>query len=174
MAQNPLWQKLDGGDRRSLGRVDEVIADVLADPALFPPLIDGMTADNPPIRMRSADAMEKLTLAHPGWLSPYKARLLDEVARVEQQEVRWHVAQLIPRLALKTAERRNAVQILEAHLNDPSKMVRTFAMQALAELAEQDVALRPSVIEQLQKLARTGSPAMRSRGRKLLARLSNR
>jgi hypothetical protein len=44
-------------------------------------------------------------------------------------------------------------------------------MQALADIAAQDDALRPAIVAQLEALTRTGSPAMQSRGRKLLARL---
>lgn len=42
--------------------------------------------------------------------------------------------------------------------------------EALADLAEQDPALRPEIIAKLETLTATGSPAMRNRGRKLLDR----
>jgi hypothetical protein len=45
-------------------------------------------------------------------------------------------------------------------------------MQALADLAEDDATLRPRVVRLLEDLTRTGSPAMKSRGRKLLDRLN--
>jgi hypothetical protein len=44
-------------------------------------------------------------------------------------------------------------------------------MQALADLAMGDEQLRGRVLPLLRELASTGTPAMRSRGRKLLARL---
>jgi hypothetical protein len=171
---NPLLQKLEGGDRRSVGRVDEVVAKVLADLALFPVLIDGMLDSNPLIRMRAADAATKVVEksgVQP--LQPYKTKLLNEIAPIPQQEVRWHVAQLISRLDLTPAETGQAVAILESYLNDKSKIVKTFAMQTLADLAEREAALRPRVLAQLEHLTATGSPAMQSRGRKLLARLTN-
>lgn len=168
---DPMLEKLTGGDRRSIGRVDEVIADVLADPGLFDALFWGMVADDPLVRMRAADAVEKITVDRPAWLAPYKEALLTEVAVCEQQEVRWHVAQLLPRLALSPAERRQALAILQSYLSDQSKIVKTFAMQALADLAMQEPALKPEVIPVLKELTATGSPAMRSRGRKLLKML---
>ena len=64
-----------------------------------------------------------------------------------------------------------AVAILHGFLDDDSRIVRTFAMQALADLAEDDEQLRRQVLPLLAELTRTGTPAMRSRGRKLLARL---
>jgi hypothetical protein len=63
------------------------------------------------------------------------------------------------------------VEILAEYLTDTSKIVKTFSMQTLADIAAQDSELRGPIIERLERLTRTGSPAMKSRGRKLLARL---
>lgn len=171
---NDLLKKLAGGDRRSIGRSDEVVAEVLASPAQFPLIFEGLLNDDPLIRMRAADAVEKITARHPGYLQPYKNQLITQVARINQQEVRWHVAQMLPRLEWSEAERAQVVEILLAYLNDASSIVKTFAMQALADLAEQDDRLRPQVIPLLEELTQTGSPAMQSRGRKLLRRLGHK
>lgn len=151
--------------------VVEVVAAALADPRLFGDLVEGMLVDDPLIRMRAADAVEKITADHPEYLRPYKQMILNRIAKIDQQEVRWHVAQLLSRLPLNRAERRRAVKILNDYLNNESRIVKTFAMQALADIAEQDSRLRPAIIRQLKRLTRTGSPAMKSRGRKLIAKL---
>jgi hypothetical protein len=169
---NPILKKLAGTDRRSTGRSDEVVDEVLASPTLFDAVFEGMLADDPVLRMRAADAVEKITAQHPEYLRPYKNKLIRRVARIDQQEVRWHVAQMFSRLDLTRAERRVVVDILAEYLKDESKIVKTFSMQALADMAEQDAELRPSIVMQLQELTRTGSPAMQSRGRKLLAKLA--
>jgi hypothetical protein len=171
---HPLLQKLDGTDRRSIGRVDEVIHEVLSEPRLFSVVFDGMLADNPVVRMRCADAIEKITRHHPEYLLPFKERLIQQVAKVEQQEVRWHTAQLFSRLALSRAERRAVYAILSGFLSDESKIVKTFAMQALADIAERDTELRMPIVKRLRELTRTGSPAMRSRGRRLLIKLGRK
>ncbi len=168
---NAVLQKLTGGDRRSIGRSDEVVAEVLAEPSLFGPLFEGFFHSDPLIRMRSADAIEKITRQHPAYLQPYKTQLIGQVAQNDQQEVCWHVAQLFSRLELTPAERQAVLQILSTYLNHSSKIVKTCAMQALADLAEQDAALRPGIVARLETLITGGSPAMQSRGRKLLARL---
>jgi len=162
---------LKGGDRRSIGRVDEVLREVLAHPELFSHLVAGIADDDPLVRMRAADAVEKLTAVHPQWLVPHKAALLGSLAAIQQQEVRWHIAQMLPRLPLAGNEKRRAVRILLSYLNDESRIVKTFAMQALADLARQDSRLRTKVVRLLTDLTRSGSPAMRSRGRKLLTDL---
>jgi HEAT repeat protein len=171
---HPLLQRLQGGDRRSIGKSREVVNRVLADPELFGIVFGGMTDDDPLVRMRSADAAEKIAALRPDLLQSYKRRLLREVAPIEQQEVRWHVAQLISRIKLSRTERRIAVEILSRYLKDDSRIVRTFALQGLADLAVQDAYLRPGIVRTLKRLTRTGSPAMRSRGRKLLQKLDTK
>jgi hypothetical protein len=169
-----LLRKLEGGDRRSIGRVPEVVAEVLDDPSLLAAVFDGMLSHDPIVRMRSADAVEKISAKHPDYLRPFKAVLIQQVARSQQQEVRWHVAQMLPRLDLGPEERASAVDILLGYLEDKSKIVKTFSMQALADLAEGDARLRPRILTVLKELTETGSPAMKSRGRKLLKRLKER
>lgn len=165
-------QLLAGGDRRSIGCSEEAAQIVLESPNLFSALFDAMLAPDPGIRMRAADAAEKASAARPELLQTEKDRLLNEVAAIPQQEVRWHVAQMLPRLQLNTAERHAALAILQGYLSDRSKIVCTFSMQAMADLAQQDPSLLPEVLPQLQHLTETGSPAMRSRGRQLLKRLA--
>jgi HEAT repeat protein len=166
-----LLEKLHGTDRRSTGRVDEVVADVLAAPDLFGVLIAAMTGPDAVVRMRAADSAEKITRTRPELLAAHKAHLLGEVSAVPQSEVRWHVAQMLPRLELTESERRRAVQLLLGYLEDESSIERTFAMQALADLAAGDEALRERVLPILERLAASGTPSMRSRGRKLVASL---
>lgn len=79
---------------------------------------------------------------------------------------------MFPRLESSKEERAAMVQILLDHLNDKSNIVKTFSVQALADFAEKDASLCPQVIELLEKFAKTGSPAMKSRARKLLKRLN--
>jgi hypothetical protein len=72
---------------------------------------------------------------------------------------------------LTPGERRIVVGIPDSYLSDKSSIVKTFAMQALADLAMLDVELRQEVIEKIEALTANGTPAMRSRGKKLLKML---
>lgn len=63
------------------------------------------------------------------------------------------------------------MQILTGYLKDQSSIVRTFSMQALTDLAEKDARLRATVTPVIERLTATGTPAMRSRGRRLLRHL---
>lgn len=169
---NPLIDQLLGTDRRSIGKANEVAAQILVDPTLFAPVFEGMLGEDDVLRMRCADVIEKVTLTRADLLVPYKERLIHEVAQIDQQEVRWHLAQLFSRLQLSSDERAEVAAILTGFMQDKSSIVRTFSMQALADLALQDEALRPSIVAQIDQWTVTGSPAMRSRGRKLIAKLA--
>jgi hypothetical protein len=169
MTKPSILRKLGGGDRRSIGRSSEVVTEVLANPALFGSLFAGLFADDPVVRARAADAVEKISVIHPEYLRPYKSKLIGQLARGDQKEVRWHIAQMLPRLQWTQREERQVWEILKIYLQDTSSIVKTFAMQALADLAQQRPALRPAVLRQLQNLTASGTPAMRARGRKLLA-----
>ncbi len=107
----------------------------------------------------------------PEYLQPYKELLLNAAGDARQPSLRWHVAQMIPRLALETAERRSAVAVLKRYLDDDSAIVKTCAMQALAELALADRSLRRSVVPFLEKATASGTAAMRARGIRLLEAL---
>jgi HEAT repeat protein len=162
---------LEGGTLRSIGRSEEAAAEVLANPLLFKHLIRGMQSADPVLRMRASDAAEKVTRHNPILLAPHKKKLLTSIARINQQEVRWHTAQMISRAEWNAKERAALINILEEYLRDRSSIVRTSAMQALADLAVQDKKLKGGIVKKLKELTATGSPAMKARGKKLLETL---
>jgi hypothetical protein len=150
------------------------VREVLAQAGRFGEVIDGLSADDMLVRIRCADAAEKITRVHPEWLQPYKAGLLRLASNASEPELRWHLAQMLPRLVLARRERSGAVATLKHYLDDKSSIVRTFSLQALADLTGDDDALRRDVLGLLTVALRTGSPAMRSRARRLLARWTAR
>lgn len=166
---HPLLHKLEGGDRRSIGLSNEVVSAVLNKPDLFHVLIEGLSVDDPVIKMRAADAMEKITLQRPQYLLPYKKNLIELAEISEQKEVRWHMAQILPRLNLSHKENVKVVDILLTYLSGNSSIVNTFVMQAFCDIAKTDEALMSSLLVHITELTEIGTPAMKARGRKLLA-----
>lgn len=169
-----ILKKLAGGDRRSIGRANEAVAKVLERPARIGELFGGLWHSDAVVRMRAADALEKVCAKRPELLQPFAAKLLTVAGRSEQQEVRWHAALMIPRLELTTRQRAAAADIFFEYLRDRSSIVRTWAMDALARLAQGDADLRKRVVPLIEDLTETGTPAMRARGRKLLQHLNRR
>ena len=174
MPPEKILTLLEGGDRRTIGRAEEVAALVSKNPRLFGGLIRGLWSANPLVRMRAADAAEKVTRDKPALLRPHKRKLLGLLAEAEGQELRWHLAVMIPRLALNARERQHAASLLERYLEDRSSIVKTFALQGLADLAEDEPRMRPRVIETMREATRSGTAAMKARSRKLLLRLERK
>ncbi len=167
-----ILRLLEGGDRRSISGVAEAVAMVSRNSKLFPGLIKGIWHDDALLRMRAADAAEKVTRIKPDLLRPHKGALLGLLAEATEQELRWHLAVMIPRLTLNHDERQLVVSVLESYLEDRSSIVKTFALQGLADLAREDSRIRAGVIERLREATRNGTAAMKARSRKLLLELA--
>jgi hypothetical protein len=174
MPSPSLAAALAGGDRRSIGSSNEVVALVLDQRKRFPELIACLWSDDPIVRMRAADAAEKVSAREPALLEPFKAELLGLLVEAEQQELRWHLAQMIPRLPLTARERRRAATIFRSFAKDRSSIVKTAGLQALADLSRHDAGLRSEVLERIEEALRTGTPAMKAPGRNLLKEFRRR
>jgi hypothetical protein len=171
MPRKNILLLLEGGDRRSTGRSDQVAAIVAQDPKLFPQLFAGLWSAEPLVGMRAADAAEKVTRKNPGLLTSYKKELLGLMTEATQQELRWHLAVMVPRLRLNAEERHLAISSLIGYLEHRSSIVKTFALQGLSDLAQNDPSIRPGVADILHGATRNGTPAMKACSRKLLLRL---
>ena len=68
----------------------------------------------------AADAAEKVPAKKPRLLDRHKAELLGLLAEVEQIELRWHLALMVPRLRLTAPERQRAAAALQRYFEDRS------------------------------------------------------
>ncbi len=168
-----IRDRLQGGDRRQPGNAEAVASDVLRNPERFAELFDAMLAEDPIVRVRAADAAEKVTRGRPDLLVPYRKRLIAEAGQIPQHEVRQHVAQMLPRIKLEPKERAKAIALLETFLDDPNAIVVAAALQSLTDFANDDAILRERMIARLERLVRDGAPAVQTRAGRLLARLSS-
>ena len=168
---NSIENLLIIGDMRTTGKSEEVVGLVLSNPQLFKDVINAILVDDPGIRMRASDVAEKITRTHPEWLEPYKKLFLEVISTIDQKEVRWHTAQMLNRMQYTTIEQQKVFNLLMTFLKDRSSIVKTFTMQALADLAIQNRTYLNQVQRLLYKLTQEGSPAMKTRGKKLLLAL---
>jgi hypothetical protein len=164
--------RLAGGDRRSIGRVPEVINAVRRDDTLFHALAKAMDDPDSVVAMRACDAVEKLTAADASALRPWVGLILQRLARRPEAEIRWHVAQLLPRLALTSLRRKQIRRILSDFSRDESRIVRVFAMQAMWDIGRSDPVFSRDARKVAKKAIAAGPPALRARARKLLSNTS--
>jgi len=168
MKLTPLRQTLQGGDRRSIGKANQVAKQMLRQPSRMEELIACLWSDAPVVSMRAADAAEKVSVVRPDLLKPFKAELLGLADETRQAELRWHLALMLPRLPLNASERVRATAIFREYLDDRSSIVKTCAIQGLIELGKGNANQEREMIELLEVASRTGTPAMKARCRKLL------
>ncbi|WP_404354213.1 hypothetical protein [Exiguobacterium aurantiacum] len=167
-----IREVLSGGDLRSVGHVDEVVAYVGNDPDRFNELMTGLTDDRPVVRMRSADAMEKVTRRHPKLLQAHQASLFQQLHITTQPEERWHLAQLMPRLMWTEDEAADVVHMLTDWIaTETSAIVIVNSLQAIFDLSAVHSRFRDDLKTLLESQLETGSPAVKSRSKKLLKKL---
>ncbi len=135
--------------------------------------------------MRAADALEKLTRRRApvadeiqksllkSLQGAWKAPLLGLLAETTENKLRWCLAQVVTRLTFTVPECRRVAEILLSYLDDKSSIVKTCALQGLADLTHQDPSLLSEVVDLLRIHSRSGTPAMRARGRMLLKQLES-
>jgi hypothetical protein len=167
-----LVDMLRGGDHRSIGRADEVVDIVLSSPGRFDEVFNGILSDDSLIRMRCADAAEKIARERPDLLAPFKGRLIMEVSLIDQQEVQWHLVQMMAYIEYTDEETATVVRILRGLLSSKSRIVVVSSLDTLTELATRDASLRESVIKDIENAMENGAPSVKSRGKRLLGRLS--
>ncbi|MCG5240877.1 ACT domain-containing protein [Azospirillum doebereinerae] len=164
-----LAGRLARGDRRVEGDAPSVAADVTANPGKLPELIACLFDADPSVRMRAADSLERVSRGNPGWLDPHIEHLLTDAVAIEQAEVRWHLAQTMPRLTLNDDQRhRAAVLLADWFENSPSRIVKASALQAVVDLAERDPELRATAAEMLGRAMRSDVPSLAERARRIL------
>ncbi len=123
------------------------------------------------IVMRAADAVEKITKSSPAYLASHKNQLLELSRDHATIEVKWHLAQLLPRLLLERREFDEVWARLKYwSLNrNESKIVRVNALQSLFELmcARGDEGTRIEFNRVVQDVSRDHIPSLDARIRKL-------
>ena len=162
-------RRLARGERRTVGDATSVADEVLADRGKLAELVGCLFDPDASVRMRAADALERVSRGNPNWLDPYVDHLLTDAVAIEQAEVRWHIAQIVPRLTMDDEQRhRAAVLLADWFENSPSRIVQTSALQAVVDLAEKDANLRATSAEMLGRAMRSGVPSLAARARRIL------
>ncbi len=151
---NDFVNLLSGGDLRSIGKSNSVVS-LIVNQQDFDELFKLIFLDDRMIVMRAIDAIEKITLKHPNYLSKHKREILELSSVAFDKELKWHLAQIIPRLSLTPHELTKAWKLLTNWALDKnnSRIVRVNSIQGLFEMQKvhseltQDFTLTLTVLE---------------------------
>ncbi len=156
--------RLTGGDRRSIGQANAVAASVRAQPALFGQLWDCLTHPDAVVRMRAADALEKLGRDMPVIFAERRTAILSGALDDGTPGLRWHLVAIASRLPLTDDEAASFCLRLR-HLigHDRSRIVRVMALQALHDVAARHPALAARLDDALAYAEHSAIPSLRAR-----------
>jgi hypothetical protein len=159
---------LKGGDLRSIGRSNK-IASSIDNQESFDELFQQLFHPDRKVVMRSADAVEKITLKNPAFLKQHKASILKLVETARHIELKWHLALIASRLELARREFRKVWQILTDWANNKkeSKIVRVNSMQGLFNLLQTNQELKQDFNLTLNRIEKENIPSINARIKKI-------
>jgi len=168
MLSTGTWSGRWRSDRVAAGRAPEVAALLLKQPRNAARVVECLWDEDAGVANRAADALERASCIRPELLAPWKDALLGRMADAKENKLRWNLALMIARVPLTAPETERAAIVLRSWLDDRSSIVKTSAMHGLAGLARWNPGMLQEVLDMLRILSRSGTPAMRARGRILL------
>ncbi|HMH70429.1 MAG TPA: hypothetical protein VK502_03440 [Candidatus Saccharimonadales bacterium] len=174
MNENFVEMLAVGGKSNSLGRVNEVIELVLGDKPRLDELYDCLFDADAWIRMRAADALEKICREHPDWLLPYIDRFTAELATSSQPSIQWHLAQIYRQVYVTDEQKHLIINWLKHLLSsrEVDWIVAANAMDTLATFTRDGSFSVAEMISLLKIQQRHKSNAVIKRANKLLTELS--
>ena len=170
-SSSSLRPLLAGGDRRSVAGSNRALALVRASPDCVADVAALAKDADWLVSMRALDLLEKLVHDAPGWIQPYRRVFIGPLADSDKWELHLQIVRALPFLRWTRRERSRVLAILRRDLAHPQLFVRAWALDSLAQLAQDDQTLLPVVRRHLAAFMRSGRPALAARARKIRSRL---
>jgi hypothetical protein len=161
----------DAQNRIGPGHAFDAAMCVLESPRLVRQLIECLWDEDEGVAGRAADALETVVTESPRIVARWKDALLGRLVEAGPIKLRWHLGLVVTGMKLTRPECRRVYGVLQGWLDHKSSIVKTSAMQGIAELTRQDPSLKDEALDLLRALGRSGTPAMRARGRILIEQL---
>ncbi len=101
-------ETLSGGNRTSVGEADQVIRKLLKAPSGLAEIYKLFLDGDPVVAMRASYVAMRVAEQSPESVKPFAKDLLKNLEKYTQQEVRWHIPQLLVHLDLTKPQRKRA------------------------------------------------------------------
>lgn len=161
---------LSGGDRRSLGRAPIVSKRVKTTKDLDQLFLLIYSSDRT-VAMRAIDTLEKVTRTNSSYLNNHGNELMNFARNTSNKEIKWHIAQLLPRIDWTSQQHQKAFALLNYWASNPneSKIVRANALEAMYNLCSKTTNKRIKVIfrKALRNAENNPVPSLAARARRL-------
>lgn len=168
MSKEKILEALSQGDMRTTGAADRVAALLTKDQELFDVVFGAIGSEDEGLAMRSADAVEKASRDNRLLLKNCGDGLIAYLEDSKQQEVLWHVVQMLERVALSRAQQLKAFKLLEkVYKTTESRIVKTSSLQTLVFITRGNEALRDRASVLLEEAKGSSIPSVRARAKQL-------
>lgn len=169
---NDLEELLSNGDPRSLGEIKSVI-DKIKSQEDFDGLFTFLSHSNRIVVMRSSDAVEKISRNNPKFLQKHKGKIFELCQSKSFNELKWHLALLLPRLSLSENEKGEAWEILTnwTKNKENSKIVRVNSLQGLYEMSQKEKVLLNDFELTILEIEMENIPSINARIKKIRSNL---
>jgi HEAT repeat protein len=168
-----LLEWLSGGDLRSDGAANQVVAFVLANEASIDELASGLDDSDDVVRGRSADALEKIARERPDLIIDRLSDLIRSGLEDPLPVVQMHVAMILGHLAHYAHAADSITDALEEMLVGKRAFARSWAIASLCIVARKYPQRAPAILESISPLMNDPSAAIRTRARKAVHTLSD-
>ena len=163
---------LTGGTRTSVGEADQVIQKLLKAPSGLSEIYNLFLDEDPVVAMRASYVAMRVAEQKPESVEPFAKELLKNLELYTQQEVRWHIPQLLVHLNLTKTQKRRAYEVVMNWAEtDKSKIVGYYGFQAAADFAETDEDLLEDFIPRIRRANKTGAKSIQNRCKKIAKQL---
>jgi hypothetical protein len=173
MDKGGLTHLLLGKDLRTI-RQNSMVVQSIHDQETFDELFGLVFHHERPLVLRAVDAVEKVTSKHPEFLRPHKVQLLSILKSADHKELKWHVAQLIPRVPLSGNETEKVWHTLSYWVlnRNESKIVRVNSLQGLFDLVKINSGLKPDLENIIAAIEHEMIPSLQARIKKITKELT--
>ncbi|MBC8504620.1 MAG: hypothetical protein ISR58_18720 [Anaerolineales bacterium] len=163
---NQIIEWLSGGDRRSDGASDEVVALILENPEIVDDLYVALSYSDGVVRGRASDAAEKIGRQKPELFISYFPEIIQAATEDSNFEVRFHLAMLLGHMAMFDDHADQITATLKAQLKDKTAFVKSWSIASLCILARLYPDKKEAIIREINSLESDKSIAVRTRVRK--------
>ena len=165
-------ETLSGGTRTSVGEADKVIRQLLKNATKLNEIYGLFLDEDPVVAMRASYVAMKVAEQSPQSVNPFTKDVLKNLDLYVQQEVRWHIPQLLVHMELSKAQRKRAYEVVMSWAEtDKSKIVGYYGFQAAADFAELDEQLLQDFIPRIRKANKSGAKSIQNRCKKIAKQL---
>ncbi len=163
-----------GGHANSLGRAGEVLQLVRSNPERTGELFRCIYSEDAWVRMRAIDTFEKLVRENPVLAEPYIDAIFDDLTKINQASIQWHVAELFVELDLTEPQNKKAIKWLKDKIStsDVDWIVSVNTMRALLHFCDKKLVNKDELMFLFKVQIGHKSKAVRKKATKFLEALA--